>query len=321
MTATETDQTTGRRCPRCKLRYDGSTVECPSDGSPLVIDRTGMTLGGRFVIEMLLAERRGTTTVWLARDADADTDVAVKIMSGGPDDEHRRFVRGARLASRIDHPRVNRVVEMGSTDDGEDFLVLELLRGSTLDRVLAERTLTLSETLKVADDLLDALEFVHWRGFIHRDVKPDNIYVTITDDSVEAILADFGIARGFGQPSPRNRVTQPLKICGTPAYMAPEQITDGQLDPRADLYGLGVTLYRAISGRLPFVGPKHADYYRQKLFDTAPPLTFGLDSQPAHPDVEAFIRKAMAKNAADRFADARAMMAALATLRSRLGET
>jgi eukaryotic-like serine/threonine-protein kinase len=216
-------------------------------------------IANRYRLDRLLGA--GTSgRVFLAHDEVAGRPVAIKMFfaagaRGGP--AYERFVREARLASTLRHPSIVETYDV-SVDRG--FLVMEYLAGGSLaQRLAAGERLAAAQVRRMALDLIAGLEAAHHRGVIHRDVKPANVFF---DARGTAKLGDFGVAHlvDLGQ-------TQTGGLIGTLAYMAPEQITGAPLTIAADLYALGVTLFEAVTGRLPFLGP---DFVAQHLGEPAP---------------------------------------------------
>jgi hypothetical protein len=186
-------------------------------------------------------------TVWMARDERLERDVAVKMLPrerimGG------RFEREARVAARLSHPGIVTLYEASMDDEGA-YLVSELVRGATLDRLLDEGQLSDRDIIDVGIALCDALEHAHGEGIVHRDVKPSNILIPErrSSSAPKAKLTDFGVARVVGGDT----LTRTGDIIGTLAYMAPEQAEGLEAGPSADLYSLALVLYEALTGINP----------------------------------------------------------------------
>ncbi|HWO27076.1 MAG TPA: protein kinase [Kofleriaceae bacterium] len=218
-------------------------------------------IAGRYRIERLLGAG-ASGRVFLAADEVAGRSVAIKMFfaagaRGGA--AYERFVREARLASALRHPSLVEVYDV-SVERG--FLVMEYLPGGSLAPRIAGTPLPQAQARRMALDLLGGLEVAHHRGVVHRDVKPANIFF---DARGTAKLGDFGVAHlvDLGQ-------TQTGGLIGTLAYMSPEQITGAPISIAADLYSVGVTLFEAITGRMPFLGP---DFVAQHLGEPAPTAT------------------------------------------------
>lgn len=224
-----------------------------------------------------------------------DRIVALKVLDPAfirSERHRRRFRREARALGRIDHPGVLRMFDYGE-QDGQLQLVTEFVEGRTLGRILAaEAPLEPGRALRLTALLLDALAAVHRAGFVHRDVKPNNVMVETDTAGREWVrLVDFGVAASIDEPSHRQEAV------GTPRYMAPEQIRPFAVDERADLFAVGAVLYELLSGR-PALPTRTA---RSMLAGGAvtPPAPFDprLD---IHPDVDALIRAALSEAPADR---------------------
>ncbi len=193
-------------------------------------------------------------TVWSAHDERLDRDVAVKVL---PRERviHARFEREARAAARLQHPAIVTLYEAAVDDDGA-YLVSELVRGKTLDQLLAAGKLSDRDVLEIGAALCDALDHAHHQGVIHRDVKPSNVLVPNragggraggTQFADRAKLTDFGVAHVVGDAA----LTHTGDVIGTASYMAPEQAAgDADVGPEADLYSLALVLYEALSGRV-----------------------------------------------------------------------
>lgn len=245
--------------------------------------------------------------VYAARDEAEKRDVAVKVLSveAAQDLEAiARFVREARLAERVVHDNVVRVIELGTTEAGTPFLVLERLVGETLEARLLRGQLPLVDAARVGVGILAGLEAIHAEQVIHRDVKPANVF--LVDGSVDRVkLIDFGVAKLLGDRG----LTRTGTLVGTPVYMAPEQLRDEGVDIRTDLYGVGATLYEALTGRPPFV-EDGARLYKAVLTGALVPLH---DLRPSiDPELASVVHTALAKDSALRFASATEMRERLA---------
>ena len=197
--------------------------------------------------------RGAMARVWRAWDASLRREVAIKEPLFDPrlpqetlDEMARRFVAEGRAVARLSHPNI---VAVYATDvwDGRPAIVMELVEGVTLTHLLAAGPLPIDEALAILDQLLDAVSYAHWRGVIHRDIKPDNIFVTATG---QAKLADFGVAHVEGEGV--TRLTMAGSVLGTPGYMSPEQAQGKPIDGRSDLFSIGVVAYEMLTGENPF---------------------------------------------------------------------
>lgn len=243
-------------------------------------------IGGRYQVEELLGSG-ASGRVYRALDQVRERVVALKLIAGSHapgSDAYVRFAREAKLATTLRHPNL---VETYDVSPEQGYLVMEYMSGAALDGKLGE-AMPPASVKRMALDVLAGLELAHTRGIIHRDIKPANIFFDVRGT---AKIGDFGVAHllDMGQ-------TQTGGLIGTLAYMSPEQITGAPLTIAADLYGLGVTIYQALTGRLPFLGP---DFVAQHLGDTAPAPSFLSDCDQRW---DAILLKLLQKNPGDRFA-------------------
>lgn len=271
-------------------------------------------IGGHRVVRLIGSGGMGR--VWLAHDDRLDRDVAIKVMlpeTAADPANRERFLRESRAVAQIDHPHVIPIHDVG-TDGDLPFIVMPFLVGRSLaDRIAEDRRLPPDEALRVAGEIAAGLGAAHARGLVHRDVKPDNVFLVGRDAHVR--LIDFGLARDTAISA--SGPTLAGSILGTPAYMAPERIADGAIDARADLFSLGVVLYKMLSGRLPFEGR------------TAPAVLAAIAKGKPTPlvevapdvgdDVADLVMRMIADRSDARPADAAAVVAALADLRRGAG--
>jgi serine/threonine protein kinase len=211
---------------------------------------------GRFEVDRVLG-RGSMGAVLLAKDPAIDRVVAIKLvqtashLSVAQRDKYRdRFYREASAAGQLLHPAIATVFDVGHTDDGTPFLVMEYVKGETLRELLDKGKPTLPDSLRIARDVLEALSFAHAQGIVHRDVKPSNIMVT---SEGRGKIMDFGIAHVMG-----SELTAGGDLLGSPYYMAPEQLAKGPITARTDLFSFAVVLYRMLTGVLPFTGDSFA---------------------------------------------------------------
>jgi serine/threonine protein kinase len=275
----------------------------------------GSTIAGRYVLDAELGAG-AMGAVFRGRRADG-LPVAIKVLHGealARWDLRRRFEREASALAAATHPNVIGVLEFGEAE-GALFLVMELLEGTTLDERLSRERLAPDVAVAIADQMLAGLAFSHALGILHRDVKPENLFLAQgADGAVTAKLLDFGLAKfaDGGTWGPHTVLTKQGAIMGTPAYMAPEQIFGPTVDARSDVYGAGVVLFEMLTGSWPFVAEELTDMFRAHAVEPPPALAAMRPELEAHPALEAVVQRALAKAPADRFADAREMRFALA---------
>jgi serine/threonine protein kinase len=203
--------------------------------------------------------------VYRARDLRLNRDVAIKVLPPdrvGDESRRRRFVQEAQAVSALNHPHIITIYEIESAN-GIDFIVMEYVRGKSLDTLIPHHGMRLNEFLRIAIPIADALAAAHVHGIIHRDLKPANVMVG-TVGGVKVL--DFGLAKLMGdEPAADETVTAagavsaPGKIAGTPAYMAPEQALGERVDARSDIFSFGAMLYEMLTGDCAFVGASTAE--------------------------------------------------------------
>ncbi len=240
-------------CPKCALRYGDDDERCFVDNTVLEVapdPNLGKTLAGRYLIEEKLGEG-GMATVYRARHVLVDRPVAVKILlptvAENPSIKER-FRREAKNAAALTHPNIIEIYEHGETDDGAPFLVMELLIGHVLSSSTAHGPMPPGEVAAIGLQIAQGLARAHDFGVIHRDLKPDNVFLAELGGRRVVKLLDFGIARSTKD----SRLTNAGELFGTPQYMAPERLTSIDAGAPSDLYALGVMLYEMLTGRLPF---------------------------------------------------------------------
>jgi eukaryotic-like serine/threonine-protein kinase len=251
----------------------------------------------------------GFGTVWRARGPHGD--VAIKILHAElirSSDALGRFQREQEAIARVVHPNVVRSYGHGVLDDGRPYLILELLRGPTLeDEVLRRHGLPPGEVVQILATLGDALDQAHANNIIHRDVKAGNIILAQGPEGPRPVLLDFGLAKLLDQEGPG--LTNSRHMVGTPSAMSPEQLRGTPVDARTDVYSVGLLAYHMLTGERPFAGvPAIAQGYL--LLHGARPRP--SEKVPMDPAIDAVVMRAMAIEPADRFASVGEMVAALA---------
>jgi hypothetical protein len=262
-------------------------------------------VGGRYRLVRLLA-RGGMAEVWEAVDDVLARPVAVKVLLphlAADEAFVTRFRREAVAAARLSHPHIVAIYDT-CTDCDVEAIVMELVRGTTLRAVLDDRgPLPPKAALDIAVQVADALHAAHRQGLIHRDVKPGNILLS---DDGRVLVADFGIAKAAEAASDLTEVGQ---VVGTAKYLSPEQVQGQDVDPRSDVYSLGVVLYEMLCGRPPFVSDNATATAVARLTrDPEPPSSLQATIPPR---LEAVVLRALARDPAARYATAGDLRAAL----------
>jgi serine/threonine protein phosphatase PrpC len=265
----------------------------------------GDVLDERFEITDLI-NRSAMSSVLKAIDLKTGRPVALKVplpsLEGDPA-AFSRFQREAEIGRRLDHPGILKIVDVDDNDKSRPYLVMEFLEGQTLEKLMQRtRPLPEGDALRIVSQILDALDYLHRQGVVHRDLKPQNIMIC-NDGSVR--IMDFGIAKAaasrritFGGFSP---------TMGTPDYMAPEQVKGQRGDKQTDIYSVGAILYEMVTGRVPFEGQNAYVVMNARLIgDPVAPRTY---NSKIRPEVEEIILHAMARDPADRYRSAAEMKA------------
>lgn len=290
-------------------------VEPPEDAA----FRTGDLVAGRYRIVGFLA-RGGVGEVYEVDDTALDLRVALKTIRrrSTSDPNHlERFKREIQLARQVTHPNICRLYEFGEhVSEGEEplhFLTMELLEGETLlDRIHGQGWLGIEETLDILLQVSDGLEAAHRVGVVHRDLKSQNV-VLVPDPGmpggIRVVITDFGLAQSITGPELRARLTAQHAIVGTPEYMAPEQVEEGEITPATDIYALGIVVYEMLVGETPFRA-------ENALGTAFLHVTAELPSvRAARPDVpmawDGAIRRCLAKDPAERFASSTELVEAV----------
>lgn len=265
----------------------------------------------------------GMGVVYKARDLHLDRFVAIKILP--PEkvldpERRRRFIIEAKAASALNHPGIVVIHDIDESD-GVHFIAMEYIAGQTLQSVIRERRLRITQSLDYAIQIADALATAHSAGVVHRDLKPSN--VMITEEELVKVL-DFGLAKLTGAHEPPGatdeeitrsfeRNTEAGVVLGTLAYMSPEQARGEELDHRTDIFSLGIVLYHMVAGELPFRGPHIASILEKILYSPIPALKAVHTEVPD--SLEEAIARATAKNPKARFQSMQEMSSALRSVR------
>ncbi|NOU30199.1 MAG: serine/threonine protein kinase [Polyangiaceae bacterium] len=274
----------------------------------------GVVIDGKYRIDALVG-RGGMGTVWAATHVDLASKLAIKLIRpqyAEKADARRRFEIEARAAAQVNSPHAVRVYDYGVTDAGIPYIVMEYLEGESLSEAILRRgSIPLEEISKILNQAARALEKAHERGIVHRDLKPDNFFLAsnVEERNNElpymVKLVDFGIAKlldldGTGLGAGLSGPTQTGMVIGTPTFMSPEQLTEGgEPDALMDVWALGVTMYAAAVGRLPFEGDVLGDIVLKVCVE---PLPIPSRQNPRLPAAfDAWFARACSRDRKNRF--------------------
>jgi len=272
---------------------------------------TGRTLGGRYAVEELLGEG-GWGAVYAATQTDLGRKVALKILHVDvalTTEAVSRFEREAKTAASFGHPNIVQVTDFQNNPNEPQFLVMERLTGATLGSIL-ERQVVLPQqrVAAIAYQMLSALDVAHRAGLVHRDVKPDNVFLVSMPGIEDFVkLLDFGIAKLSAENIAQ--LTGDGQMLGSPAFMSPEQVRSQAIDHRADIYAVGATMYFALAGRLPFDATNIASLLAAIMDQKPKPLASVAPN--IDPRLAVIVERALHKDPFGRFESAADMRAAL----------
>ena len=278
--------------------------------------QAGLKLGAYQLLEPI--GLGGMAGVWAVQD-DAGHRYALKSPASGLRADAgiwRRFAREAKAMCLIDHPNVVSVVDV-FVEAESLYLVMELVAGTTLDKLILLTPLRPRRALDLTQQLLEGIGHAHGLGLVHRDLKPANIMVVATAEGERVKILDFGIVKLIGEAEAAmggEKLTRSGSVTGTPAYMSPEQVIGSAVDERTDLYSLGILLFQMLTGNVPFRHRDLLELMRMQVKTPPPALDVAVHGQPwCTPELAALVARALAKDPAQRFANAQDMMAALAS--------
>lgn len=296
-------------CLECNRQFTGIVAACPHDGTLLVNvmqdPLIGTVLAGNYEIISIIGQG-GMGVVYKGRHALMERIVAIKMLQAQLITDSmsvKRFQQESKAAARIKHPHIIDVYDFGISPTGQPYIVMEFLSGTPLSDVIKDQgQVGVERTIKIMAQACDALEHAHRQGVVHRDLKPSNIVLTKYDEDDDFVkVVDFGVAKLMptaGQEG--QRLTQAGEVCGSPVYMSPEQCMGQELDPRSDVYSMGVVVYETLTGRLPILGKTMVDTMSKHISEKPSPFSTVRPDLYIPERLEAVVFKALEKDPNDR---------------------
>jgi eukaryotic-like serine/threonine-protein kinase len=272
----------------------------------------GYLVAGKYQLESELGQG-GMGIVWRARNIALDSPVAIKVVRAASDKVNLsgRLIQEARAAAKLTHPAIVKVFDVGQTENGDPFIVMELLEGDSLGRLLETGgRLPAVQAVQTLLPIIDALWLAHGKGIVHRDLKPDNVFIVQHEGAIQPTLVDFGIVKVQGTEA-ESHLTNAGDVLGSPDYMSPEQAR-GQDDVThlTDIWSICVVLYETIAGRTPFKGANYNALLRQIVEDAPPSLR---DLAAADAELSTIVARGLSKQPEERPASMGALGRQLAT--------
>ncbi|MBK7395209.1 MAG: serine/threonine protein kinase [Myxococcales bacterium] len=302
-----------RVCATCGQRFSGEAAFCPFDGAKLEVEEgavgprpgdeivPGAIVGNVYRVDRVLGEG-GMGMVFAVTHTKLNKRFALKMLKKdlARDPETRaRFLQEAQAAGQIQHPNVVEITDFAALPDGSAYMVMEYLDGQPLARMIKlGGSLPALRAVTIIRDVAKALQAAHDASVVHRDLKPDNVFVLTVGGRETAKILDFGVAKVAGSA----KLTRTGMVFGTPHYMSPEQASGGVIDARTDIYALGVIMYEMFTGRVPFEADTYMGVLTKHMFEA--PVPPSQLPGPAHElgALEDVTLKALAKRPEDRYA-------------------
>ena len=281
----------------------------------------GRELDGRYMIERKVGEG-GMSFVYLATDIATKERYAIKVLSHALSHDQnamQRLKREASLGMRLAHANCCHIIRMGETQDGLVYVVMPFVSGEILsDRNNRLGTLPIEEVTRFVTEIAAGLFVAHELKIVHRDLKPENIMICKSDDGSErAVVMDFGLAKERRADAELQKLTATGIILGTPEFMSPEQLRGKPLDPRTDIYSLGLMTYEMLTGKLPFTGRTQQEMMIARLRNEPVPLRQARPDLDLPEAIEKVLAKSMQRNPDDRYTNAPEFAAAFSAAAGR----
>jgi serine/threonine protein kinase len=290
-------------CPKCGAYFPHGKSTCPKDGAALQL----LKLDGYVLEEKIGAGGMGE--VWKARHSEIGKRAAIKVLGRDIAQNEKathRFLQEARSVNEVSHRNLVDIFAFGQTSDGQPYMIMELLKGKPLSSYLKEKgVLSLAEIIALLGPVCNALHKTHEAGLIHRDLKPDNLFVMLQDDAEPLLkILDFGLVKFAQEEEDTIGMTHSTAIFGTPEYMSPEQCQKSRdVDRRTDIYALGVILSSMLTGRTPFREREDSAtmvIVKQITLAPIPPSSL-VRGRTIPPEIDAVVLRALSKDREQRY--------------------
>ncbi len=314
-------------CTNCQAEFDDPTLEeCPNDGGTLLTIEDegddpliGMTVDGRYVVESLLGAG-GMGAVYRAHQKTMNRDIALKVLKHELSSDPqivKRFLREVQVVSVLRHPNTIMVYDFGQTPENLLYIAMEYLEGAELSGKLKKAgALPVKEGLDIVSQVCGSLSEAHGKGVVHRDLKPDNIFLADLGGTQVVKVLDFGIAK-LDSGKEQTQLTRAGLTVGTPPYMSPEQAEGrAEITPGSDIYSLGCILYECLTGRPPFVGESPVKILMDHCTSPPPPMQAVQPGIQVPQPVEALVMAMLEKDPARRPSSAKDLQTHLENLKS-----
>lgn len=296
-------------CILCQREVTGDHPVCPFDGGPLITKRPDRMLGkkiaGKYEVEKILS-RGGMGVIYRARHLLLDRPVAIKCIAEALTYDPtmwKRFDQEAKNASLLNHPHIITIHDFGVTEEGDLYLVMEYLEGASLnDFIELNGQLNERACARIFLQVCEALAHAHKAGILHRDLKPTNIFISSTPQGPHVKVLDFGLAKAMvPKDTNREKITRSGECLGTPNYMSPEQVRNLEVDQRSDVYALGVCMFEALTGKLPFSSDDMMQILSMQISQKPPSFFELVPQKKIDKEIEAIVMKCLEKDLQKRF--------------------
>jgi serine/threonine protein kinase len=298
-------------CPTCGLLVPPDIRFCPNDSTPIHKNESSHSIPNYEFIQLLGSGGMGH--VYEAEHVVLKNRVAIKILKPNlvETSAFMRFQQEARATSQLKHPNIVWVYDCGLSQLGEPYMIMDLIKGQTLDALLKDGPLTVTESLAIVRQICQGMSRAHDRGILHRDLKPSNVMLENQGVTRVARILDFGIAKILQDNEVGSNNTRTGEIFGTPAYMSPEQIAGQKLDQRSDVYAVGCILYELLTGQPPVIGKSAMEIMYKRMNEVPLPLSQASLGKKFPADLDKIVSRSLAKQPSDRFATMEVMVAAI----------